>query len=385
MTVLAPPRAGTVPPPSAPASRLGELGPHHYAAVMGTAILSTAGASLPVGVPGLGGLCEGLWALSVLTLLVLLAARALFWSRYPGRAREALRDPATAPFYGCLPMAFLAVGAATLHAGRAVLGAQVSTAVAWALFVVGTVLGLVVAVGVPLLMAVGGTARIADVSPVWLLPLVCPMVSASLGPQLAPHLSSVPARATLLYGCLALFGMSLLATLALLPLIVGRLLAGGPWPLALTPSLFLVLGPLGQSTTAAGAFGSVARGALPAPFAAGFTAFGVLYGVPVLGFALLWLALAGALVARALRRGLRPAPTWWAFTFPVGTCVTGATGLAGLTGLEVYRWGAAALYAFLVVAWCAAVLGTLRPLVRGGGATPAPGGARPDRARARTT
>lgn len=385
MTVLDPPCTDAAPPLPAPVPRLRELGPNHYAAVMGTAILSTAGSALPVGVPGLGGLCEGLWALSVLTLLVLLAARALHWTRYPDRARESLRDPATAPFYGCLPMAFLAVGAATLHGGRAVLGPDVSTAAAWALLAVGTVLGLVIAVGVPLLMAVGRRTRIGDVSPVWLLPLVCPMVSASLGPQLAPHLSSVPARATLLYGCLALFGMSLLATLALLPLIVGRLLAGGPWPLALTPSLFLVLGPLGQSTTAAGAFGSVARGTLPAPFAEGFTAFGVLYGVPVLGFALLWLALAGALVLRALRRGLRPAPTWWAFTFPVGTCVTGATGLAGLTGLDVYRWGAAVLYAFLVVAWCAAVFGTLRPWVRGDGAAPAPAGARRARARARTT
>lgn len=377
MTAFAPAPDATAPVPTAaaPASRLRELGPNYYAAVMGTAILSTAGSGLPVRVPGLRGLCEGLWALSVLALLVVLGARALHWARHPDQAREHLRDPAVAPFYGCLSMAFLAVGAATLHGGRAVLGDGSAQTAGWVLFWVGTVLGLVVAVGVPVLMVVHGRARPGDVSPVWLLPLVCPMVSAALGPQLLPGLGTGQARLALLYGCVALFGMTLLATVVVLPLVGARLLTGGSWPLALTPALFLVLGPLGQSTTAAGEFGDVARGVLPEPYAEGFAAFGVLYGVPVLGFALLWLGIAGALVLRALRRGLRPSATWWAFTFPVGTCVTGASGLAAHTGLGAYRWVAAALYLFLALAWCAAVLGTFRgmrarPVGRVAGAVP---------------
>lgn len=91
----------------------------------------------------------------------------------------------------------------------------------------------------------------------------------------------------------------------------------------------------------------------------------VLYGVPVLGFALLWLCLAGALVARARRQGMGFAMTWWAFTFPVGTCVTGAESLARHTGLVAFDWLAVALYALLVAAWSVAAARTARGLVSG--------------------
>ena len=67
-----------------------------------------------------------------------------------------------------------------------------------------------------------------------------------------------------------------------------------------------------------------------------------------MGFALLWLALAAAMVVRARRRGMGFAMTWWAFTFPVGTCVTGAEGLARHTGLVAFDGLAVALYVLLV-------------------------------------
>jgi tellurite resistance protein TehA-like permease len=91
----------------------------------------------------------------------------------------------------------------------------------------------------------------------------------------------------------------------------------------------------------------------------------VLYGVPVLGFALLWLGLAGALVVRAHRQGMGFAMTWWAFTFPVGTCVTGAEGLARHTGLVAFDWLTVGLYALLVAAWCVAAVRTTRGLLSG--------------------
>ena len=96
-----------------------------------------------------------------------------------------------------------------------------------------------------------------------------------------------------------------------------------------------MLGPLGQSTTAVEQLADAwRRRCIGAPYAVGAARCSPsLYGVPVMGFALLWLALAAALVVRAARDGMRFAMTWWAFTFPVGTCVTGAAGLARHTGL----------------------------------------------------
>ncbi|MET7473923.1 TDT family transporter [Streptomyces sp. NPDC005648] len=341
------------------------LGPNWYATVMGTAVVATAGATLPLGVPGLRTVRAAVWALSLALLLTLLVARALHWHHHRDQARAHLLDPATAPFYGCLAMALLAVGGGALTAGRPWIGLGAALALDAVLFTAGTVVGLAAAVAVPYLMAVRHRVEPRQATPVWLLPLVAPMVSAALGPSLVPYLPPGQPRQTLLLACVALFGLSLFATLLMLPLVFARLVTGGPLPLALTPTLFLVLGPLGQSTTAVGRFADVAPGVVAAPYGEGFGVLAVLYGVPVMGFALLWLAFATAHVVRARRDGMGFAMTWWAFTFPVGTCVTGAESLARRLDLFVYDWLAVGLYGVLVAAWAVAALHTARGLLSG--------------------
>lgn len=344
---------------------LRHLGPNWYATVMGTAIVANAGAALPVAVPGLRTACTAVWALSAALLAVILAARAAHWAHHRDQARAHLLDPAVAPFYGCLSMALLAVGIGTLTVGQDVIGEPAAVATAATLFGAGTLIGLAAAVVVPYLMVVRHKVAPGAASPVWLLPVVAPMVSASLGPLLVPHLPAGQWREAMLLASYAMFGVSLLASLLILPMVFARLVHHGPLPLALTPTLFLVLGPLGQSTTAVGKLADAAPGAIQAPYAEGLGVFAVIYGVPVMGFALMWLALAGAMVVRAARDGMPFALTWWAFTFPVGTCVTGAEGLARHTGLVALDWLAAGLYAFLVAAWAVTGVRTLRGLFSG--------------------
>ncbi|MFE2212457.1 TDT family transporter [Streptomyces canus] len=360
------------------------LGPNWYASVMGTAIVATAGIALPVHLPGLRTVCAAVWLLSVALLLTLLCARALHWRHHRDQARAHLLDPAMAPFYGCLAMALLAVGGGALTVGRYWIGTPAAVALDAVLFTAGTAVGLAAAITVPYLMAVRQKADPRQATPVWLLPLVAPMVSAALGPLLVPHLPAGQPRETLLLACFAMFGLSLLATLAMLPLVFARIVTGGPLPLALTPTLFLVLGPLGQSTTAVGKFADVAPGVVAAPYSQAFGVLAVLYGVPVMGFALLWLGLATAHVVRARRHGMRFAMTWWAFTFPVGTCVTGAEALARHTGLVVYDCLATGLFLALVAAWATAALHTARGVVSGAllaGPRPAPPAPLPMRVR----
>ncbi|WP_029386748.1 TDT family transporter [Streptomyces leeuwenhoekii] len=385
MITAAPPRLhAPARPPRAGAVR--HLGPNWYATVMGTAIVATAGAGLPLRLPGLRTACTAVWALALLQLVVLLTARVLHWRHHRDQARAHLLDPATAPFYGCLAMALLSVGGGALTLGRDWIGIRAALALDTVLFVSGTALGLVTAVAVPYLMAVRHRVQPGQAGAVWLLPLVPPMVSAATGPLLVPHLPAGQPRQTLLFACFALFGLSLLATLVTLPLVFARLLTAGPPPLALTPTLFLVLGPLGQSTTAAGMFADVAPDVLPAPYHEGLAVLSVLFGVPVMGFALLWLCLATAHVVRARRHGMRFTMTWWSFTFPIGTCVTGAEALARHTGLAVYGWPAVALYAVLAAAWAVAAVHTARGLVSGAllaAPVPAPEGPGPATARTR--
>ncbi|MFF0448625.1 TDT family transporter [Streptomyces sp. NPDC004609] len=350
---------------SAPVVRpvsLRHFGPQWYAPVMGTAIVAVAGAALPAPVPGPALIA--VWAVSAVLLVLVTAARAAHWALHRDQARDHLLDPAVAPFYGCLSMALLAVGTGTLTVGARVTGGTAAVAIAAGLFAAGTVTGLAAAVAVPYLMVVRHRPAPGTASPVWLLPVVAPMVAASSGPLLVPRLPSGQWRAALLLGSLGMFGLSLLATLLILPVVFARLVHHGPLPLALTPSLFLVLGPLGQSTAAVGNAADAAGG-VAAAYTHGFGAFALLYGVPVMGFALLWLALAGALVVRAVRRGMPFSMTWWAFTFPVGTCVLGAASLADRTGLTALAWLAVLLYGLLVTAWAVVGFRTVRALLGG--------------------
>ena len=133
----------------------------------------------------------------------------------------------------------------------------------------------------------------------------------------------------------------------------------------MVPTLWIVLGPLGQSITAANLLGGVAHLAIPAPYDTAFAAFGVVYGVPVWGFAALWAALATAITVRAARERMPFSLTWWSFTFPVGTCVTASTGLALHTGAVAFRAAAVALYLVLVAAWIVVGVRTVRGGWRG--------------------
>ncbi|MFF3460257.1 TDT family transporter [Streptomyces sp. NPDC002730] len=341
------------------------FGPNWYATVMGTAIVANAGVALPVDVPGLRTACAAVWVLSAVLLALVLTARATHWIHHRDQARAHLVDPAIAPFYGCLSMALLAVGIGTLTVGQDFIGERAAVAAAAVLFGVGTLVGLSAAAVVPYLMVVRHLVTPGTASPVWLLPVVSPMVSASLGPLLVPHLPAGQWREAMLLGSYAMFGISLLATLVILPMVFARLMHHGPLPLALTPALFLVLGPLGQSTTAVNRLAEVAPAAISAPYATGLGTFAVVYGVPVMGFALMWLALAGATVVRAAREGMPFTMTWWAFTFPVGTCVTGAEALAAHTGQAPFEWLAVGLFALLVTAWAVTGVRTLRGLFSG--------------------
>jgi tellurite resistance protein TehA-like permease len=119
------------------------------------------------------------------------------------------------------------------------------------------------------------------------------------------------------------------------------------------------------SVTGANLLGQNAHLAIGTRYATALQVFGVIYGVPVLGFALLWVALAGAITLRAIADHLPFSLTWWSFTFPVGTCVTGTTALAAHTGADMFRNLATVLYICLVLAWLVVVGRTAHDTVRG--------------------
>jgi tellurite resistance protein TehA-like permease len=78
---------------------------------------------------------------------------------------------------------------------------------------------------------------------------------------------------------------------------------------------------------------------------------------------MMWLMLATAITLRTARTagGRLPfALTWWSFTFPVGTCVTGTIALATRSHDLALRDVSVVLYVLLVLAWLVVSLRTVR-------------------------
>ncbi len=196
---------------TAPTRLVENIGPNWFASVMGTGIVATAAASLPLTVPGLRGFAQVVWVAAALLLSALLVIVGTHWLRHPVVARSHARNPQMAHFYGAAPMALLTVGAGALLVGKDLIGLQAALYVDWALWWAGTSSGLVTATSIPYLMFtqhdVGPDAAFGG----WLMPVVPPMVSAATGALLIPHMAVASARATMLYGCYAMFGLSLIA------------------------------------------------------------------------------------------------------------------------------------------------------------------------------
>ncbi len=358
--------------PGRPLSALGRpallfenITPNWFASVMGTGIVANAAATLPVQVAGLRTLALCAWFVASVALVCLSVAFALHWHRHPARAAAYAAHPVMSQFYGAAPMALLTVGAGTLLVGRDVIGLEAAVKVDTLLWIIGTAAGLATSLWVPFRMITRHDQARADALPAWLMPVVPPMVSATTGALLLPHVAAGQARLSLFLACYALFGLSLFIGLIIVTLIYSRLIHRGMPPVQAAPTVWIMLGLIGQSVTAANLLGNAAHTAIAAPFAQGLKVFGLIFGITMGGFGVLMFCLAVALTVHSARRGLHFSLTWWSFTFPIGTCVTGATAHAATSGSVAIADLAVGLFVVLLGAWATVAAKTLHGSLTG--------------------
>ena len=342
-----------------------ELGPNWFASVMGTGIIANAAATLPIFSSKLQGVALVVWFLASFMLIGLFLASVWLMTQRQNVWKRHFNDPMMAQFYGAPPMAMLTVAGGALLLGGNVLGPDLVLAIAWVLWFAGTLTGLAAAVVIPYRLFTKFQVRPDSAFGGWLMPVVPPMVSAAIGAMLVPFTPVGMLRETMFYLCFAMFGLSLVAALIIISMIWSRLAHHGSSGTSRVPTLWIVLGPLGQSMTAAGILGTVAGDAVNMQIADGFALFAVLYSVPVFGFVLLWTCLAALLTLHARRKKMKFALTYWAFTFPVGTCVTGIAQLAIHTGLPLFAWTSVFYYLGLLAAWAVAAFGTTKGMITG--------------------
>ncbi|MER7558989.1 TDT family transporter [Nocardioides sp. NPDC126508] len=334
-------------------------GPNWYAATMGTGIVAVVLPGLPFRVPGAVPVALAFWVAASVLLVTTVAVMLLRLREEPSLLRRHYDDPVMSHFYGAPAMALVTVGAGALGVGQDVLGARAAVGLGAVLWTAGTLLGLWTAIAVPYRAITRHEVAADGATGGWLMPVVPPMVSATTGAALVPYLPAGQPRETLLIICYTFFGLTLVAGFLVLNQLWQRLIRHGALTPATLPTVWIVLGFLGQSITAAHHLGVLAPSVVPG-YGHALAMLAVCYGVPVWGFTVLWSVLALALTVRQVRDGLPVAPTWWSFTFPVGTVATGSSALASATGLALFEIGAGIAVLGLAVGWLAAAYGTLR-------------------------
>lgn len=328
--------------------------PNWFAATMGTGVLALALAQLPVAIPGLHAVAEGLWLFNILLFSLFTFAYAARWVLFFDEARRIFGHSTVSMFFGTIPM-----GLATIINGFLLFGlprwGEGVIHLAEVLWWLDVAMSLACGVLIPYMMFTRQEHSIDQMTAVWLLPVVAAEVAAASGGLLAPHLADAHAQLVVLTTSYVLWAFSLPVAFSILTILLLRMALHKLPHENMAASSWLALGPIGT-----GALGMLLLGAdAPAIFAANglpgigeiAAGVGLVAGITLWGFGLWWMLMALLITARYLRDGIPFNLGWWGFTFPLGVYSLATLKLASTLNLGFFSVVGCMLVSLLAVMW----------------------------------
>lgn len=328
--------------------------PNWFAATMGTGVLALALAQLPLAIPGLRAVAEGLWLFNIVLFTLFSAAYAARWMLFFDEARRIFGHSTVSMFFGTIPM-----GLATIINGFLLFGVprwgdgviQLVEALWW----IDVAMSLACGVLIPYMMFTRQEHSIDQMTAVWLLPVVAAEVAAASGGLLAPHLTDAHAQFIVLTTSYVLWAFSLPVAFSILTILLLRMALHKLPHENMAASSWLALGPIGT-----GALGMLLLGGeAPAIFTANdlpgvgeiASGLGLVAGVTLWGFGLWWMLMALLITVRYLRDGIPFNLGWWGFTFPLGVYSLATLKLASILNLTFFSVFGTALVILLAAMW----------------------------------
>ena len=347
--------------------RLRTLHPGWFASVMGTSILAVATYDNPGNqsalLPIAHAIGRALAIIAYVVAAVLFVAYLTRWIKHGDAAMSDLRHPVLGATYGTFPGGLLVLAVMTSLIGPSWFS---TSAVIWMISVLAIVGGgLAVAVSLAFgYILFTGEPSIAMVNGGWFIPPVVTIILPMVLVPLMPHVSPPNARLLLMLGY-AFYGMGLLLFALIMSMLYDRLVLHPLPHVAMSPSLWIGLGPVGV-----GVLALLSLAHAGAPIFKSATAIVVqisLIGATAIwGFGLWWLATSIALLVRYVRAGKLPYSIgWWAFTFPLGAYTVATLTLARAWNITIIEWFAGLLYMGLVVFWVLVAVATIKALRNG--------------------
>jgi len=328
--------------------------PNWFAATMGTGVLALALAQLPVAIPGLHAVAEGLWLFNILLFTLFTFAYAARWILFFDEARRIFGHSTVSMFFGTIPM-----GLATIINGFLLFGlprwGEGVIHLAEVLWWLDVAMSLACGVLIPYMMFTRQEHSIDQMTAVWLLPVVAAEVAAASGGLLAPHLADAHAQLVVLTTSYVLWAFSLPVAFSILTILLLRMALHKLPHENMAASSWLALGPIGT-----GALGMLLLGAdAPTIFAANglpgigeiAAGLGLVAGITLWGFGLWWMLMALLITARYLRAGIQFNLGWWGFTFPLGVYSLATLKLASTLNLDFFSVVGCMLVSLLAVMW----------------------------------
>ena len=342
--------------------------PNWFAATMGTGVLALALASLPVHIPGVYALAEGLWLFNIGLFILFSVLYGARWVLYFDEARRIFGHSTVSMFFGTIPMGLATIINGFLLFGVARWGSGM-VQVAEVLWWLDVAMSLAFGVLIPYMMFTRQEHSIDQMTAVWLLPIVAAEVAAASGGQLAPHLTDSLAQFHVLITSYVLWAFSVPLAFSILTILMLRMALHKLPHESMAASSWLALGPIGT-----GALGLLLLGAdSPAIFAAnGFAGigdiaqgFGLISGVALWGFGLWWILMAVLITVRYLRAGIPFNLGWWGFTFPLGVYSLATLRLGHVLHLSFFDVVGCVLVLMLALMWLIVGTRTVKGAWRG--------------------
>ncbi|MBD8194786.1 TDT family transporter [Pseudomonas fluorescens] len=342
--------------------------PNWFAATMGTGVLALALAQLPVNLPVLHTIAEGLWMFTIGLFILFSVLYAARWVMFFHEARRIFGHSTVSMFFGTIPMGVATILNGLLLFGLPRWGVEVIP-VAEALWWLDVAMALACGVLIPFMMFTRQEHSIDQMTAVWLLPVVAAEVAAASGGLLAPHLADAHSQLVMLVTSYVLWAFSLPVAFSILTILMLRMALHKLPHASMAASSWLALGPIGT-----GALGMLLLGGdAPAIFAANglpgvgeiANGIGLIAGVTLWGFGLWWMLIAVLITLRYLRAGIPFNLGWWGFTFPLGVYALATLKLANVLHLTFFHVFGSALVLALALMWLIVARRTVQGAYKG--------------------
>ncbi|KAL5358893.1 sulfite efflux pump SSU1 [Aspergillus floccosus] len=343
--------------------------PSWFSVTMGTGIVAILLNTLPYNAHWLYWISVVIFALNVLLFAVGCILSLLRYTLYPEIFRVMIAHPVQSMFLGTVPMGFATIVNMFCFVCVPAWG-DWTQSVAWGMWIFDAVLSVVTALSLPfLLMAHPNEFQLSSMTAVWLLPIVSCIVAGSSGGIVAGVLTNPQHALWTVLVSYVLWGMGLPLALMVMVIYLQRLTLHKIPPKAVIVSVFLPLGPLGQSGFGILRLGKVAREVFPqtdtldAEAGAIFYTVGFLSALILWSFGLVWLFFALASIVRSKTFPFNIG--WWGFTFPLGVFATCTCEMGRELPSQFFRILGTMVSLCVVVLWGVVSVGTLKGVVSG--------------------